>query len=152
MIALSETCSSPTYTGEFRELNWERLKPPGIRYQPRETPLIGMNSTEHPNRWKSETSTLISKAARKNAAKSQSRIRAAKPQSIGMRVLAAMRKKGVPMSTGEMIELANKDMPTGCIKATKGNIYEALKPLRKRGAIELIHDDGQYVNHWRLTK
>ena len=35
MIAIAETLSRPTYTCEFKDLNWERLKPPGIRYQPR---------------------------------------------------------------------------------------------------------------------
>jgi hypothetical protein len=48
MMAIEDTCTTPRYSGEFKDLNWEKLKPPGIRYQPRETPLVGMFDTSRP--------------------------------------------------------------------------------------------------------
>ena len=48
MMAIEDTCTTPRYSEEFKDLNWEKLKPPGIRYQPRETPLIAMFGTSRP--------------------------------------------------------------------------------------------------------
>lgn len=140
------------YTEPFRELNWERLQPPGIRYQPRTDHLIGMFATDRPNKWAGETSHVLSGAEKKKARESRARQRTTKPHSIGTRVLAAMRAKRAPMSTSEMIELANTNRPAGCVEATKHNIYEALKPLRAKGLIESTPaDDPRFVN-WSLMK
>jgi hypothetical protein len=153
MNALSETCSRPTYTGEFRDLNWERLKPPGIRYQPRQDPLIGMNSTDHPNRWKGETSHAISKEERKKARASRAKVIADKPPTIAVRLMAVLRKAGDWVPTGALIDAINADMPPGAVVATKRNIYEAMAPLRKSGRIESqrIGAASQFME-WRLVK
>lgn len=149
MIAIAETCSRPTYTGEFRELNWERLKPPGIRYQPRQDPLIGMNSTEHPNRWKGETSLAVPKKARESRAKPH----VAKPPTIAVRLVAVLRKAGDWVQTGALIDAINAEMPPGAVVATRRNIYEAMAPLRKSGRIESqrIGAASQFME-WRLAK
>ena len=149
MIANSETCSRPIYSGEFRELNWERLKPPGIRYVPRPDPLIGMNSTEHPNRWKNETSLAIPKKARESRAKPH----VAKPPTIAVRLVAVLRQAREWVQTGALIDAINAEMPPGAVVATRRNIYEAAKPLRASGRIESrrIGAASQYME-WRISK
>ena len=145
MIAIAETCSRPTYTGEFKELNWERLKPPGIRYQPRETAIIGMFDTSRPLATKTSdkarpgtshayaTPAQIAQAAENRKPST----RPIQPHSIASRCIAALRDAGEAWTaTAELVELVNRHRPEHCTLATLTNIYTALKAPRKRGMVE----------------
>ena len=162
MIAIAETLSRPTYTEEFKDLDWQRLKPPGIRYQPRQDPLIGMFDTSRPLAKKTSdkarpgtshayaTPSQIAQAveARKAAH------RPTQPHSIASRCIAALRDAGEKWTaTAELVELVNKHRPEHCTVATLTNIYTALKAPRKRGMVESRPSDTVKQGlEWRIAQ
>jgi hypothetical protein len=157
MIAIAETLSRPTYTCEFKDLNWERLKPPGIRYQPRKDPLIGMFDTSRPlatkTSDKARPGTSHAYATPEQVAKAAA-TRPIQPHSIASRCIAALRASGEKWTTtAELVELVNRHRPEHCTVATLTNIYTALKAPRKRGMVESRPSETVKQGlEWRVSK
>ena len=157
MMAIEDTKSCPRYSCEFRELNWERLRPPGIRYQPRPDPVIGMFDTARAAAKTSRIDSIgiLSQAqiAQAQANRKPNANRTARPHSIATRAIEAMRQHGGWVSTGELVELANRHTPEGCVNASRANIYEALADWRKKGVIQSrAIAQGSQVLEWRITQ
>ena len=135
------TVSRPLYHSEFKELNWERLRPPGIRYKGRDEPAIGMFDTSRAPAATRETKPspafLTSEQTAKAARTRKPAPRISKPYSIASRCIDALRNAGDAWTpTRDMLDLANAHRPEHCQLATMANIYESLAPWRKRGMIE----------------
>jgi len=153
LTALSDTERAPLYRAEFRDLDPSRYpRPATIRYQPRETPAIGMFDTTRPPPLRSNgTGHIISDAAREQAL--ENRANKVRPHSIATRAIAVMRERGDWISTGELVELANRHTPEGCVQASRANIYEALSVWRKKGVIESSQEgDITKTLKWRITQ
>ena len=166
MIAHSETLSRPLYTEPFRELDPARVpKPAGTRYQPRETPLVGMFDTSRPLATKTAgkarpgtshaflTPSQIDQAAN-NRRKKESAPFLTQPHSIASRCLAALRETPNEWTpTRDLVELSNAHRPEHCTTATLLNIYEALKRPRKLGLIESRKSKTvPNGSEWRIAK
>lgn len=157
MEAISDTMTSPIYRGEFRDLDYSRLIPTSPRYQPRETPSIGMFDTSRanlPNRATMPSAATKTQEQIAQAAENRRKASLTKPYSIALRALAAMRERGEDWTrTAELVDLANAHMPEHCVPATKQNLYMALAPYRKRGVVESrpIAGGSQYLE-WRIAQ
>lgn len=155
ITAMSDALTTPTFRGEFRELRPERYPmPTTTRYVPRQAAVIGMFDTTRPPALASKgTSHALTPKMLEQAAANRKPVNKFKPHSIATRAMQAMRDKGDWISTGDLIELANRHRPESCAVATRENIYEVLSRWRKRKAVESRQVGGrsQYLE-WRAAK